>query len=103
MAFGSRLPVLDAADLDAAGQRLRTADAADLRRTARGRGDYPRGSLAESLRFYGITHVAVLAADAGARGEAFNAAALANSQDFEPVVARGGDALYRVRAAPAAR
>ena len=64
---------------------------------------YPRGSLAESLRFYGITHVAVLAAYAADRGEAFNAAALANRQDFEPVVARDGDALYRVRAAPAAR
>ncbi len=62
---------------------------------------YPRGSLAESLRFYGITHVAVLAAYTEDRGEAFNAAALANSQDFEPVVADGGDALYRVRPVPA--
>ena len=59
---------------------------------------YPRGSLAESLRFYGITHVAVLAAYAEDRGEAFNAAALANSQDFEPVVGpRRRCALPRAR------
>ena len=64
---------------------------------------YPRGTLPEVLRFYGITHVAVLAAYAEDRGEAFNAAVRANSEDFEPVVADGGDALYRVRAAPAAR
>jgi hypothetical protein len=63
---------------------------------------FPAGSLADTLRFYRISHVAVLGAYSADRGAAFNAAA-ALSPDFERIAAGGGDVLYRVRAATGAR
>jgi hypothetical protein len=57
----------------------------------------PRG-LAEALRFYGISHVAVLSAYGEDRAAAFTAGA-DTSPDFQRVAGGGGDVLYRVRAA----
>jgi len=57
---------------------------------------FPKTSLGDTLRFYGVSHVVVLPTYERTRSNAFIAAADA-SGDFERVAQVGDDVLYRVR------